>query len=173
MESTPYESLSDEEVAQLCMAQLPYIATAFEEILGRYEAVVLRSCHRFLGNASEAEEACQDVFLRVFPKINQFEGRSSFRTWLYRIAFNVCLSRQKKLQKRYQHEVSGGGLSLRSAGTNPLYSGKTLTSANTRDRSQGKTPVGSSGLPYLLSENRKSDPVSSRRDLRVQEAMNN
>lgn len=110
-----YEGLSDEEVARLCTEQLPYITSAFEEILRRYEPVVLRTCHRYLGGLQEAEEACQDVFLRILNKISQFEGRSTLRTWLYRIVFNVCSSRRKKLQTRSHREVTGGELRQKTA----------------------------------------------------------
>jgi RNA polymerase sigma-70 factor (ECF subfamily) len=101
-----FEGLSDEELTQLCIEQLPYVTSAFEELLRRYEPVVLRTCQRYLGNLQEAEEASQDVFLRIFNKVAQFEGRSSFRTWLYRIVFNVCSSRQRKLQRRFRHEFT-------------------------------------------------------------------
>jgi RNA polymerase sigma-70 factor (ECF subfamily) len=102
-----YEGLSDEEMARLCAGELPYVTYAFEELLKRYEPVVLRTCQRYLGDLQEAEEACQDVFLRVFNKISQFEERSSFRTWLYRIVLNVCSNRQQKLQRRSRHEFAG------------------------------------------------------------------
>ncbi|MDF2521706.1 MAG: polymerase subunit sigma-24, partial [Clostridia bacterium] len=43
------------------------------------------------GNRTISEEICQDVFLKVYLKINKFEGRSSFKTWLYKIAKNTAL----------------------------------------------------------------------------------
>ncbi|MGW8182142.1 MAG: RNA polymerase sigma factor [bacterium] len=116
MEGTSYEGRSDEEVARLCTEQLPYVTSAFEEILRRYEPVVLRTCYRYLGDLAEAEEACQDVFLRIYGKISQFEGRSSLRTWLYRIVFNVCSSRRTKMQRRSQREVMGGEVRQKRAG---------------------------------------------------------
>jgi len=120
MEGRSYERYSDEEVVRLCTEQLPYVTAAFEEILRRYEPVVLRTCHRYLGDSQEAEEACQDIFLRIFNKVAQFEERSSFRTWLYRIVFNVCSSRHRKLQKRSRHEVIGGELSQKKASNGPM-----------------------------------------------------
>ena len=50
-----------------------------------------------LGSYSDAEEVTQDAFLRIFHKIDQFEGRSSFKTWLFRIVYNDCMTRRKKL----------------------------------------------------------------------------
>jgi RNA polymerase sigma-70 factor (ECF subfamily) len=49
---------------------------------------VLRMCSRLLSNHEDAEEACQDTLLAVARGISRFEGRSAFRTWLYRVAVN-------------------------------------------------------------------------------------
>lgn len=57
-------------------------------------------CYRMLGSGSEAEDAVQDTLLRGWRSLESFEGRSSLRSWLYRIATNVCLDMLSASQRR-------------------------------------------------------------------------
>lgn len=90
---------SDEELVSRCRAEAPYGTAAFEVIVRRYEPQVFHSCLHYLGRREDAEEASQEVLLRVFHGIAGFAGRASFKTWVFRIASNVCASRWERLAR--------------------------------------------------------------------------
>ncbi len=71
----------------------------FEELLERYSTKVFGLASRLTRNQEDAEEVLQDVFVTVYRKIGGFEGKSSFSSWLYRVAMNAALM---KLRKRRQ-----------------------------------------------------------------------
>ncbi len=64
---------------------------AFEALVNRYEGKVYRLSMRMLRNPEDAEDALQETFLQVYRGLKGFEGRSTFSTWLFRLATNVCL----------------------------------------------------------------------------------
>lgn len=64
---------------------------AFESLVNRYEGKVYRLSMRMLRNPQDAEDALQETFLQVYRGLKNFAGRSSFSTWLFRLATNVCL----------------------------------------------------------------------------------
>ena len=66
--------------------------SAFSELARRYRRGLQAHCYRMLGSYEESEDLTQETLLRAWRSRESFQGRSSFRTWLYRIATNRCLS---------------------------------------------------------------------------------
>ena len=64
----------------------------FPTLTERYQRELLAHCYRMSGSVHEAEDLVQETFLRAWKASADFQGRSSVRTWLYRIATNVCLT---------------------------------------------------------------------------------
>jgi RNA polymerase sigma-70 factor, ECF subfamily len=65
--------------------------SAFAVLVARHERELRVHCYRMLGSFDESEDLVQETFLRAWKNLGGFEGRSSIRTWLYRIATNACL----------------------------------------------------------------------------------
>jgi RNA polymerase sigma-70 factor, ECF subfamily len=68
--------------------------------LEEHRTVLTAHCRRLLGSGFEAEDAVQEAFVRAWQAFDRFEGRASVRTWLHRIATNVCLDMQRATQRR-------------------------------------------------------------------------
>jgi RNA polymerase sigma-70 factor, ECF subfamily len=85
----------------------------FEPLTAPLRRELVAHCYRMTGAADEAEDLVQETYLRAWGSYARFEGRSSLRTWLYRIATNVCL---KAIERRSRRPLPAG---LGLPGDNP------------------------------------------------------
>ena len=93
-------SSTDAELVARCQNELPYLTTAYEQLLRRYELQVFNTCRSYLRKTEDAEEAPQDAWLRVFHSLQKFRGEATFKSWLYKIVANVCATRYADLKTR-------------------------------------------------------------------------
>jgi RNA polymerase sigma-70 factor (ECF subfamily) len=76
---------------------------AFEILLSHYEKLIYNLCFRYFGNHYDASDVGQEAMVRIYKKIRDFNGNSSFKTWLYRVVTNLCLD---ELRRRKNKSVS-------------------------------------------------------------------
>ena len=74
---------------------------AYEKLIAMYSKRMYYLCLKMLGNSSDAEDAVQITFLKVYKGINKFEKRSELTTWIYKIAINTCNDILRKRKNEY------------------------------------------------------------------------
>ena len=74
----------------------------------RHDKLMFSVCLRLVGNRQDAEDITQDVMLKLFSKLNSFEGRSSFKTWMVRVTRNACKDwlKKKAISKQYSEALA-------------------------------------------------------------------
>src|ERR1700691_2287450 len=100
-ESTGSPREGDAEAIELTLAGDP---DAYRVLVERHSVSVFRLAYRLTGNRHDAEEVVQEAFLRAYQKLEQFEARANFGTWVYRIAANHSIDRMR--QKRTMELVA-------------------------------------------------------------------
>ena len=73
---------------------------AFAQLVALHESMVFNLAARLLGEGEEARDVAQEVFLQVYRTLGRFEGRSSLKTWIYRIVVNQCHNRRRFWHRR-------------------------------------------------------------------------
>jgi RNA polymerase sigma-70 factor (ECF subfamily) len=102
--------LDDHSLVQACRAGQ---TEAFGTLVGRYQDRLYPTVLRLIGSAEDAEDVLQDTFVRAYEKLDQFQGDSSFYTWIYRIAVNLALSGYRRrrvrslLRPKFDQRTSG------------------------------------------------------------------
>jgi RNA polymerase sigma-70 factor (ECF subfamily) len=111
----PSTERSDEQLAAEA-AREGSDGPAFSALIERFQDRVWRVCYRLMGNAEDAHDAAQEVFVRLFLQRNKFEGRSRYATWVHGIALRTCLMlrRSRGRRRRYETQAAEQGRQSRS-----------------------------------------------------------
>jgi RNA polymerase sigma-70 factor, ECF subfamily len=93
---------------------------AFERLVAEYERPIVRFLYRYLGNSEEAKEICQDIFIKIFRGIGNFQNQCSLKTWIYRITLNTVLNEKRRWYQRLKDHFLGlDGVSRTYADSKP------------------------------------------------------
>lgn len=90
------ECVAEDALVERCRRQ-DY--EAFGQFVDAYQNRVLGFVRRMVPNSEDAADVTQEVFIRAFQSFVRFDGRSSVRTWLFRIAYNLCVDRSRRARR--------------------------------------------------------------------------
>ncbi|MFF2650073.1 RNA polymerase sigma factor [Streptomyces sp. NPDC058045] len=86
------------EESQLVLRAKDGDERAFGILVDAHGSVLIGVAHRMLGDRAEAEDVVQEAFFKAWQRLSQFDGRSAFRTWMYRIVINCCLNALRRVR---------------------------------------------------------------------------
>lgn len=78
---------------------------AFEELILKHEKIVYNVALRMMNHSEDAKDISQDVFLKAYKNLANFDERSAFSTWLYRITHNTCIDEMRKRKGKYSYSL--------------------------------------------------------------------
>lgn len=99
LKSRQQDLASETALVERCRRQ---DAEAFAKIVDAYQHRVYGFLRRMVGDPDDAADLAQDVFVRAYQAFERFDGRSSLRTWLFRIAHNLCVDRARRIDRSPQ-----------------------------------------------------------------------
>lgn len=96
-------SMSDEEIVQeYLLTQKGYL---FDVLYKRYSGKIFGKCISLLKNEEAAEDAVQEIFMKILFNLDKFSGKSKFSTWIYSITYNFCIDTIRRNKKNISRSV--------------------------------------------------------------------
>jgi RNA polymerase sigma-70 factor (ECF subfamily) len=80
-------------------------SVAFGHLVERHRPYIARIVSRFLLGEEDSQELVQDTFIRIWKHLDDYDGHCRFTTWIYTIAFNLCLDKTKALKRRRENRI--------------------------------------------------------------------
>lgn len=93
-------NVNDKDDSELLALALTGQQSAFEVLAMRYRSLIYQTVYMHLHDASESEDVCQEVLMKILLKGHLFEQRSSFKSWLYKLTCNASLNYLRKLKRQ-------------------------------------------------------------------------
>lgn len=116
--SLHYAELSDEQLAALA-AREASSGPAFQQLLERYRQRVWRICYRLMGHEHDAQDAAQEVFVRLFLHRGRYAQASKYSTWVHGVAVRTCLGLRRGRGRRQRRVALVGDEALQHSAAAP------------------------------------------------------
>ncbi len=93
---------SDQETKWILASQKGDVK-AFGLLASKYQDTIYTLCRRMLKNNADAQDLCQDILIKMFKNISQYQNHSPFGAWVYRIGYNESINKLRKLKRSSEH----------------------------------------------------------------------